>query len=74
MATLTINATTPSTTVNLNTLKSLIDKILTNDRSGGAPLRFAPDELAILTELRHAVTTNVPTSTYTVSSITVTYS
>lgn len=74
MATLTINSTTPSTSVNLNTLKSVIDKILTADRTGGTPLRFAQDELAILTELRYAVTTNIPTSTYTVSSITVTYS
>lgn len=73
MATLTINSTTPSAAVNLDTLHSAIDKILTADRIN-QPINLSPDEAQILCELKYAVTTGVPTSTYTVTSIAITYS
>lgn len=71
MATLTIDATTPSTTVNLAVLKNALDKIIGAHKINGV-VRLADDEFQLINEIRYAVTTGLP-STNTVSSLTITY-
>lgn len=71
MATLTINSTTPSTTVNLAVLKNALDKIIDAHKINGV-VRLADDEFRLINEIRFAVTTGLP-STNTVSSLTITY-
>lgn len=70
MATVTIDSTTPSASINLAVLKSLIDKLL--DLADRKSLVLGTDEYVLLNELRYAVTTGVP-STNTVTGITITY-
>ena len=71
MATVMINATTPSTAVNINVLKNALDKIIDAHKINGVA-RLADDEFLLINELRYAVTTGVG-STNTVTTITVTY-
>lgn len=70
MATVTIDSTTPSASINLAVLKSLIDKLL--DLADRKSLVLGTDEYVLLNELRYAVTTGVP-STNIVTGITITY-
>ena len=70
MATITIDATNPSATINLAVLKSLLDKLLELDRRNS--LNLGTDEYVLLNELRFAVTTGVP-SANVVSQIVLTY-
>lgn len=71
MSTLTIDSTHPSASINLATLKSVIDKVLEAARRNGY-ITLAPDEYLLLNEIRFAATDGNPTAN-TVSSITITY-
>lgn len=70
MATVTINSTTPSATVNLAVLMSLIDKLQTMAERNQIVL--GTDEYALLNELRFANTTGLH-STNVISQIVITY-
>lgn len=71
MATIVIDATNPSTTNNINVLKSALDKILESAREN-APVNIAPDEYVLLNEIRFAVATGIP-SANVVTAVTMTY-
>ena len=71
MATITIDATNPSTTVNVSVLKNCLANILEADRRGGS-YTLAPDEYVLLNEILFAVSTGVP-STNTVTAVQMTY-
>lgn len=71
MATIAINATTPSTTVNLAVLKKALDKIIDAHKINGV-VRLADDEFLLINEIRYAVTTGVA-SANVVSAVTMTY-
>lgn len=71
MATITIDASNPSASINIATLKSCIGNILEADRRGAAYM-LAPDEYLLLNEILFAVTTGVP-SANTVTAVVMTY-
>jgi hypothetical protein len=70
MAAITIDATTPSTTINLAVLQKLLERLLELSKRNSIVL--GKDEFVLLNELRYAVTTGVG-STNTVSQIVLTY-
>ena len=70
MATLTINATTPSASTNLAVLLKLVDKIQALAERN--TLVLGTDEYVLLNELRFAVTTGLP-SANVISQIVITY-
>lgn len=72
MATITINSSSPSTTINLAVLLKLIDKLLEADRLNAPLPGLAPDEYLLLNEIRFAVATGVPSSN-TVTAVAMTY-
>lgn len=70
MATVTIDASNPSTTVNLAVLKSALDKLL--DAADVNSYDLAPDEYILINELRYATTTGIGGANV-ISAITITY-
>ena len=71
MATIAIDATTPSVTVNLAVLKKALDKIIDAHKINGV-VKLADDEFRLINEIRYAVTTGVA-SANVVSAVTMTY-
>lgn len=70
MSTLDIDATHPSSSINLSVLLKLLDKLL--DLADRNSIVIGKDEYILLNEMRWAVTTGVG-STNTVSNIQITY-
>jgi hypothetical protein len=71
MSTIAIDATNPSTTVNLAVLKKALDKIIDAHKING-PVTLANDEFILINEIRFAVSTGVA-SARVVSAVTMTY-
>lgn len=71
MATVTIDATTPSTTVNFAVLKRAVDKILDAARTNR--IQLGADEYALLFEIAYAGTDG-KTAAGTTSQAVITYS
>lgn len=71
MATIAINASTPSASVNINVLKNALDKIIDAHKINGV-VRLADDEFRLINEIRYAVTTGVA-SANVVTAVTMTY-
>lgn len=71
MATITIDASNPSTSVNIAVLKSALDKILEAARRNDRVM-ISSDEYIVLNEIRFAVATGVP-SANTVTAVQMTY-
>ena len=71
MATIVIDATTPSASVNLAVLKKALDKLIDAHKTNGV-VKLADDEFRLVNEIRYAVTTGVA-SANVVSAVTMTY-
>lgn len=73
MASLTIDSTHPSATINLATLKNCLGKLLEADKRGGVLPNLAPDEYVLLNELLMATTDGTPSATNNITSIVINY-